>query len=306
MYTLTPGSATHLAERPAAAFDVAAEARRRSRFRIAFTPILSLSILTLLVVFAVFANQIAPFDPLTIHLSVRLEPPLLFGGTWQRPLGTDDLGRDILSRIIFGARTSVYIAATSLTLGAVFGTGVGIISGYVGGHLDSFLMRVADLAISYPVMLLALLLAVIVGPKTSNVILIVAFILWARFARIVRGDVLVVREQAYVALARIAGASSFRIMFRHILPNVMSTILVLASLNTGYVIVIEASLSFLGAGVPPPEPAWGSMTALGMNYFLTAWWVSSMPALAILLTVLAMNLFGDWVRDRLDPRLTTL
>ncbi len=257
-------------------------------------------------IFAVLADWISPYDPLEVRLSDRLAPPLLFGGGWSHPLGTDDLGRDILSRLIFGARISVFIAATALVLGGIVGTAIGIASGYVGGSLDSLLMRITDLAISYPVMLLALLLAVVIGPTTSNVILVAAFILWARFARVVRGEVLVVREQAYVALARVAGASPLRIMLAHILPNVANTVLVLASLNTGYVILVEASLSFLGAGVPPPQPAWGSMTALGMSYIQSAWWIATVPATAILLTVLALNLIGDWMRDRLDPRLTQL
>ncbi len=275
-----------------------------SRFK--SVPWVSLSLLAVLVFCAIFANLISPYDPVQVRLQDRVLPPLLFGGSWAHPLGTDDLGRDILTRIIYGARISVFISATSLTIGGIVGTAIGIISGYLGGHVDSVLMRITDLAISYPVMLLALLLSVVIGPKTSSVILIVAFILWARFARIVRGDVLVIREQAYVDLARIAGASGLRIMLRHILPNVANTVMVLASLNTGYVILVEASLSFLGAGVPPPQPTWGSMTALGMNYILSAWWLSTMPATAILLTVLALNLFGDWMRDRLDPRLTQL
>jgi peptide/nickel transport system permease protein len=280
---------------------------RWPRASFAVGPMLSLATVGALVFCALFANWIAPYkDPLMMHLSDRLQPPLLFGGNWRHLVGTDDLGRDILSRIIFGARLSVFITITSVTVGAVVGTAIGIVSGYAGGYTDSTLMRIADLAISYPVMLIALLLAVAVGPRISNVILIVAFILWARFARIVRGDVLVVRRNAYVDLARIAGGSALRIMFRHILPNVSNTILVLASLNTGYVIVVEASLSYLGAGVPLPQPAWGSMTALGMNYFLSAWWVSTVPALAILVTVLSLNLLGNWVRDRLDPRLTQL
>jgi peptide/nickel transport system permease protein len=263
----------------------------------------SLLILSTLFGSAVFANVIAPFDPLQTNLPMRLTPPAFQTGNWTYVLGTDDAGRDILSRIIFGARTSLLLAGASLIVGASIGTCIGLVAGYAGGLRDVVLMRITDLTLSYPVILLALLLSVALGPRTANVIVAISFILWARFARVVRGEALLVKEQPYVDAARTVGASPSRIVVRHVLPNLANTIMVLASLQLGWVILVEASLSFLGAGVPPPEPAWGSMTALGRDYVVTAWWVPTMPGIAIMLTVLALNLLGDWLRDRLDPRL---
>jgi peptide/nickel transport system permease protein len=269
-------------------------------------PMASLSVLCLLLAMALLAPLISPHDPLAVHLTERLAPPVFAGGTWSHPLGVDAVGRDILSRIIFGARIDLPLAAATLVLGGVIGTAVGMVSGYVGGWVDELLMRITDLTISYPMILLAVLLAVVLGPHTSNVVIAVAAIMWARFARVVRGDVLSIRERDYVALARVAGTSGSKILVRHILPNVINTVVVLASLQAGWVIIVEASLSFLGAGVPPPQPAWGSMIAEGMNYLTTAWWVSTMPGLAIVASVLSLNLFGDWLRDRLDPSLSQI
>ena len=269
-------------------------------------PVVSLIVLGVFVVAAIFADVIAPFDPMETNLSNRLQPPVFDSGTWTHVLGTDGAGRDILSRLIFGARISLAIGVTALILGAVLGTAVGLVAGYFGGPLDTILMRLVDITISLPIFLLALLLAGRFGPTTLNVIIAVAFIMWSRFARVVRGEVLTLRERDYVALAKVAGSGPFGTMFRHILPNVFSTVVVLASLMLGWVLLVEASLSFLGAGVPPPEPAWGSMVALGREFITTAWWVPTMPGLAIMLAVLAMNVFGDWLRDRLDPTLRQL
>jgi peptide/nickel transport system permease protein len=266
-------------------------------------PLGSIAILGTLAVLAVFGHQIAPFDPLEIQLSRALQPPILFGGNWPHVMGTDELGRDVLSRLIIGAGVSVRLALASLVLGGGLGTVIGLVSGYAAGRLDRLLMVVTDLVLSYPIILFALLLAVKFGAQESNVIFAVGLVLWTRFARVVRGDVLIVREQGYVVVARATGASAFRIVLRHILPNVASTILVLASLNVGFAILTEASLSFLGAGVPPPQPVWGSMVGLGARYAFTAWWIPTMPALAIMMTVLALNLLGDWMRDKFDVRL---
>jgi peptide/nickel transport system permease protein len=266
-------------------------------------PLGCIAIISAFLLLAVFAPLLAPHDPLTVDISQRLHPPALVGGDWSHVLGTDANGRDILSRIIYGARLDIPIAVISLGFGTVLGTAVGLVSGYARGWLDVVLMRITDLTLAFPIILLALLLAVSKGPSTTNVIVSIALILWARFARVVRGDVLAIRERDHIALARVAGASSSRIIFRHILPNVMSTIIILAALQMGWVILVEAALSFLGAGVPPPEPAWGSMIAEGQDYIATAWWVATMPGLAIMLAVLALNLFGDWLRDTLDPTL---
>lgn len=274
--------------------------------RVSSMPVGPLSILIVFVLAAIFADLIAPFDPLAVDLSARLQPPAPFGGSWAHPFGTDDLGRDILSRVIHGARVSLALAGWSLLIGGVVGTTIGLISGFIGGPLDAILMRIADIAISYPVILLALLLSVVYGPREVNVIIAISAVLWTRFARVIRGEVLSLREKDYVSLARIAGASTPRILVRHILPNVGATIAVLASLSIGGVILAESGLSFLGAGIPPPAPAWGGMAATGRDYITTAWWISAVPSLAILVIVLSLNLFGDWLRDRLDPRLAAL
>jgi len=279
---------------------------RLPRLGLGSIPIGSTVILIGLVLLAIAGPFLTPYDPLKVDLSVRLMPPALFGGSWAHPLGTDDAGRDILTRIMFGARISLLIAASSLILGGGFGTIVGLIAGFRGGATDSILMRIADLTISYPIILLALLLSAAFGPQIWSLIGAIAFIFWARFARIVRGEVLVIRELPYIALARIAGAPTHRIVRRHVLPNVANTIMVLSSLQLGQVIVIEASLSFLGAGVPPPEPAWGSMIAQGLEFVNNAWWVPTVPGIAISITVLGFNLFGNWLRDRLDPRVQAL
>lgn len=276
---------------------------RVTRLSLPHWPWGSIFILSVFLSFALFAEVVAPYDPLATNLAKRLTPPVFQTGDWTAILGTDDLGRDILSRIVFGARVSLLVAGASLLVGAAIGTVVGLVAGYSGGIRDAILMRITDLVLSYPVILLALLLAVAVGPRTSNVVIAIAFILWARFAIVVRGETLLIRQQLYIDAARAVGATPLRIVTRHIFPNLANTITVLASLMLGWVILIEASLSFLGAGVPPPEPAWGSMTALGRDYVVEAWWVPTMPGFAIMLAVLALNLFGDWLRDRLDPRL---
>jgi peptide/nickel transport system permease protein len=265
-------------------------------------PLGAVLILAIWVLAALFAPIVAPHDPLATSLPARFRPPVLFGGSWDHVLGTDNLGRDLLSRIIYGARLSLLLGLSSLLLGMVVGTAVGLVAGYAGGWLDALLIRLADLTISFPIILLALLLAVVVGTKASNVVVVISLVIWARFARVVRGEVLVVRETAYVALARVAGASHLRIIVRHILPNVFATIIVLATLQLGFVIIAEASLSFIGAGVPLPQPAWGSMTAEGMAFLADAWWMPTVPALTITLVVLAVNVAGDWLRDRFDAR----
>lgn len=269
-------------------------------------PLFSSSVLIVLILVAVFADFVAPFDPNETDLSRRLMPPVFQSGTWTHPLGTDDAGRDILSRLVFGARLSLMIALGSLLLGGIVGTVVGITAGFAGGRVDWALMRLVDLTIAYPVVLLALLLAAALGPSPVNVVLAISFVLWARFARVVRGDVLSIRERGYVKQARIAGAHPLRIAAFHIFPNVASSVIVVASLQVGSVIVAEASLSFLGAGVPPPAPAWGSMVSLGRDFLVTAWWLSTLPGIAISLTALSLNMLGDWLRDRLDPKLSQI
>ena len=269
-------------------------------------PWVALLIVAGLSIMALFADQLAPHDPLETNLRYRLMPPAFAGGTWQYPLGTDDAGRCLLSRIIYGARLSLIVAIVTVILGAALGSLIGIVAGYRGGKLDTMLMRATDFGLSFPIVLLALLLAVVFGPKPANVVIAIALTLWARFARVVRSLVVSLRAREFVLAAHAAGVSRPRILFRHILPNLGDTIIVLATANLGIVILTEATLSFLGAGIPPPQPAWGSMVAEGRNYVVSAWWFSAMPGVAISLAVVSANLLGDWLRDALDPGLRNL
>ena len=242
-----------------------------------------------------------------MNLRVRFIPPV-----WQEKggfahiLGTDMLGRDMLARIIVGARTSLLVAVFALAMGGGVGTAIGLAAGYYGGKIDALLMRIGDATIAFPIILLAMLLAILLGPSLTNVVIAVGLVLWARFARIVRGEVLSYKERDFVALARVAGASDLRIMFVHLLPNVRNTLIVLLTLQVGWVIIIEASLSFLGAGLPGPDPVWGSMIAAGRQYITSAWWVPFFPGLAVAAVCLAFNMLGDWLREALDPRMRQL
>jgi peptide/nickel transport system permease protein len=268
-------------------------------------PLVPLALLTfLLVIPAGLAPQVAPHDPLKGSLANRLRAPFWQeGGTIAYPLGTDKLGRDILSRIIHGARVSLMVSLVAIFVGGSIGTSLGLISGYFGGWVDALLMRLVDISLSLPTILLALVLVAAVGPSFGTVITVLVVLLWARYARLVRGETLSIKERDFIARARVAGASHTRIMARYILPNVANSLIVLATLQVGYVILLESALSFLGAGLPRPTPAWGLMIADGRELIVTAWWVSMFPGLAIMLTVLSLNLLGDWLRDHLDPKL---
>jgi len=268
-------------------------------------PVVALSLLTfLLIVPAVGAQYVAPHDPLKGSLAKRLKPPVWQdGGSSAHLLGTDKLGRDILSRLIHGARVSLTVSAIAIFVGGIVGTALGLISGYFGGRTDALLMRLVDISLSLPTILLALVLVAAVGPSFGTVITVLVVLLWARYARLVRGETLAIKERDFIARARVAGASHTRIMVRYIFPNVVNSLVVLATLNVGYVILLESALSFLGAGLPRPMPAWGLMVADGRELIVTAWWVSMFPGLAIMLTVLSLNLLGDWLRDHFDPKL---
>jgi peptide/nickel transport system permease protein len=268
-------------------------------------PLVPLALLTfLLVIPAVLAPQVAPHDPLKGSLANRLKAPAWQeGGNLAYPLGTDKLGRDILSRIIYGARVSLVVSMVAILVGGAIGTGLGLVSGYFGRWIDSLIMRLVDISLSLPTILLALVLVAAVGPSFGTVITVLVILLWARYARLVRAETLAIKERDFIARARVAGASHVRIMARYIFPNVVNSLVVLATLQVGYVILLESALSFLGAGLPRPTPAWGLMIADGRELIVTAWWVSMFPGLAIMLTVLALNLLGDWLRDHLDPKL---
>jgi peptide/nickel transport system permease protein len=261
-------------------------------------------LLALLLVLAVGAPWLDLPNPVRADLPSRMAAP-----TWSglqpgaHPLGTDQLGRDILSRILHGSRITLSIAFAAMLLSGVLGTAVGLLAGYLRGPWDRFFMRLADIQLALPLMLMALLVVAALGPSIQNLVIVLALTGWTRYARIVRGQTLLLRERDFVQSAHAIGASDLRIMLRHILPNVLTPILVVATLELARIIVMDAALSFLGLGIQPPTPSWGRMLAEGRVYLASAWWIVTFPGLAILLTVLAINLLGDWLRDYFDPRL---
>lgn len=266
-------------------------------------PVLPMAVLLVFVGMTLLGPWVAPYDPNHTDLLARLTPPAWAGGTARHLLGTDRLGRDVWSRIIVGARPSFLVALVTIGVGGILGTLIGLAAGYLGGWVDTIIMRLADSAIAFPLILLALLLVVVAGPGILTVVAAISLVLWARLARLVRSEVLSVKGRDFVALARVAGISRWRIMLVHILPNVLNTVVVLLTLDLGLVIGLEATLSFLGVGIPPPTPTWGQMVSDGRAYIATAWWLSLFPGMAIAAVVLSFNLVGDWLRDFLDPRL---
>jgi peptide/nickel transport system permease protein len=264
---------------------------------------LGFSLVALFLAVAVVGPLIEPHDPLAQDVARRLRPPGYLdpraGPFW---LGTDGLGRDILARLIEGARVSLLIGAGGATLSAVLGTTLGLTAGYAGGWWDGLIMRIVDVFQAIPFTVLAIAVAVTLGPSLRNVIFVLAISSWVNYARIVRGETLAQRNGEIVVAARVVGATNVRILLRHILPQVAASIIVLSSLLVGSMILFEATLSFLGLGVQPPTPSWGNMVLDGIEPIRVAWWVSFFPGLAILLTVMGINLVGDWLRDALDPR----
>ena len=268
-------------------------------------PMLAVVILGGLILVALFADLLAPYDPTVPVAGANVfDPPFwMEGGSSLAPLGTDFQGRDILSRLIHGARVSLIVGIMGTLIAGSIGTAMGILAGYVGGWTDQIIMRVTDAWLALPAIVFAIFLAAMVGPSMWNIIFILGALYWTRYARVIRGEVLTLRERDFVKLAEIAGASRWRVIKRHILPNVMNTATVLASLTVGVVIIAEASLSFLGVGVPPPQPAWGLMLSEARPTLMAGqWWLTVFPGVCILLIVLATQLFGDWLRVRLDPQ----
>ena len=257
---------------------------------------------------AIFAEVLAPYDPEIGVLGDRFRPPAWqAGGSEAHLLGTDHVGRDVLSRLIFGARVSMVVGFTAVIVAGVIGTTLGILSGYLGGWVDQVIMRVTDTWLALPALTFAIFLAAVVGPSQWNIVIILGAVYWTRYARVIRGEVLSLRERDFVRLAIVAGCSNKTIMRRHILPNVVNSAVVLGTLMLGIVIVTEAALSFLGVGVPPPKPAWGLMLADGKKGLMAGyWWLTVLPGLCIMFMVLSANLLGDWLRVKLDPQLRQL
>ena len=273
--------------------------------RVRRAPLVALLVVVMALLIAIFAELLMPHDPEAINPAVaELPPVLLSGGDWSYLLGTDRLGRDIFSRVLLGTRVSLGIAAGAILIG--IGTVLGLAAGYFGGITDIVIMRVADTFLAFPSVLMALVLAVAVGPSFGVVVLVLGLVLWARFARLVRSEVLSWKHRDFIALARIAGAGHTYIILRHILPNLANTMMVLCTLQVGWAIVVEASLTFLGAGVPPPTPTWGGMIAEGLDSLERAWWLTVVPGVVVAVVVFAFNLVGDWVRDLLDPGLANV
>ena len=277
-------------------------------FRLEDFPLIPVLILVGFGLVAVFANILAPHDPEVGKLAARFRPPSWqAGGTTEFLLGTDHLGRDVLSRLIFGARVSMVVGFTAVIVAGAIGTALGILSGYLGGWVDQVIMRITDTWLALPALTFAIFLAAIVGPSEMNIVIILGAVYWTRYARVIRGEVLSLKERDFVRLAIVAGLSKWKIMARHILPNVINTAIVLGTLMLGVVIVTEAALSFLGVGVPPPKPAWGLMLADGKRGLMVGyWWLTVLPGTCIMLMVLSANLLGDWLRVKLDPQLRQL
>jgi peptide/nickel transport system permease protein len=261
-------------------------------------------IVVLYIVAATAAGPITIHDPTRGSLLARFDPPAWeAGGKWTYPLGTDDQGRDLLTRIVYGARLSLAVGVLSVAVSVVTGVVLGAVSGYYRGWLDEVLSRFADLLLAFPFLVFAIGMMAFLGPGFVNLILALSFKGWVEFFRLVRGEMLGEKVKEYVEAARVSGRSDLAIMASEILPNILQSVFVLATLRLGYMIIMEASLSFLGLGIQPPDPAWGSMVASGRDYLLTAWWVSTFPGLAILIIVVSINVFGEGLRDILDPRL---
>jgi peptide/nickel transport system permease protein len=272
-------------------------------------PVLAVLILGGLVFVALFADFIAPHDPtLPVPGARFFAPPVWMpGGSWDAPLGTDFQARDVLSRLIYGTRVSLIVGLMGTVVAGGIGTTLGILAGYLGRWVDQVIMRLTDAWLALPSLVFAIFLATMVGPSMWNIVIILGMVYWTRYARVIRGEVLSLREREFVKLAEIAGASKLRVILRHILPNVANTAMVLASLTIGVVIIAEASLSFLGVGVPPPQPAWGLMLSEARPTLMAGqWWLTVFPGTCIMLVVLATQLFGDWLRVRLDPQLRNL
>ncbi len=268
------------------------------------TALFGVCILVLVLFAALTAPWVAPYDPNDQSLRRRLMPPAWQEkGTWDHPLGTDHLGRDLFSRVMYGARISLLVGFSTVIISGTIGVLLGLLAGYYGGKFDTLIMRLVDIQLAFPFVLLAISVVAVVGAGLRNVIIVLGIAGWMVYARIVRGEVLSIREREFVEASRAIGVRDHRILFRHIFPNFLAPVIVITTFSIANVIILEAALSFLGVGVEPRIPTWGNMLYDGREYLSTAWWMATFPGLAIMLTVLGINLIGDWLRDILDPRL---
>jgi peptide/nickel transport system permease protein len=301
-------------ENAAKTFDLSGDERRITRWRKILRKLLEnkgavfgLIMVLGVIISAIFAPVLSPHDPIFQDVEKRLFPPI--GQTGADPhylLGTDHLGRDIVSRLIYGARISLVVSISAVAFSAVLGTVIGLFSGFYGGKVDSIFMRLADVQLAFPFILLAIAIIAVLGPNLQNIIIVMGITGWVIYARVVRAEVLSLREKEFITSVRALGGSNGRIIFNHLLPNVIPPIIVIITLEMARMIIMEAALSFLGLGIQPPTPTWGGMLADGRVYLVTSWWLATFPGLVIMLVVLGINLLGNWLRDILDPRLTQL
>jgi len=270
------------------------------------TAFIGLIIVIVVIATSIFAPFIAPHDPEYLDLDNKLRPPFwMEGGSIEYPLGTDSLGRDVFSRIIFGSQKSLLVSFTSTVIASVIGVTLGMIAGYYGGRIDSLISRLGDIQLAFPLILLSIAVIAVLGTSTLNLIVVFGIANWIVYARVARGSVMSIKEKEFVEAAKSIGCKDSRILLFHIFPNIFASIIVIATLSLAGVIMAESSLSFLGLGVPPPKPTWGGMLSEGRQYMHDGWWVATFPGLAIMITVLGVNLFGDGLRDAYDPKLST-
>ncbi|MDD7970930.1 ABC transporter permease [Roseinatronobacter alkalisoli] len=278
--------------------------RRYAMRRVFEYPIIPVLLLLPMVVCGLFGPWIWPHDPTAINFTVRQTPPVwLEGGEWRYFLGTDQFGRDLLSRLIEGARIALIVSTVTVTTAAIIGTAVGMLAGYYGGIVDTILMRIVDVKMSIPPVLLTILIGAVLGGGLTTILVAIILVFWADYARVIRGETLALKSRGFVQLARVANASDWRIFTRHLLPNLLPTCIVLITLQFGAALVIEAAITFIGLGIQPPASAWGLLVADGRAYLTSAWWIPTFAGMAIALTALGANLLGDWLRDYFDPRL---
>jgi peptide/nickel transport system permease protein len=276
---------------------------RRVGERLGGIPVLPVTIIAVVLVSGLIGPFLVPHNPEEGELGKQFAPPIWkAGGTIMHPFGTDHMGRDVLSRLIVGSRISLMLGCMAVFFSGSIGTAVAITAGYLGGKVDAVLMRMTDAMLSMPYLLIGVALAGIIGPGLLNLVLVLAVLGWASYARVIRSEVLRIKTLDFVVLARITGCTTLRILLKHVFPNIVNTLIVLATLQLGITIILAASLSFLGMGVSPPTPEWGLMVAEGREFIDSAWWLAVLPGVCILLTCLAANLLGDWLRLRLDPK----